>query len=168
MPWSRCQLCLVFLSWFNLLRSSHSNTIPTPEPNTTLTGKPLFGTLISLLHNGVPVVGIIDQPILQERWVGIAGQHTTLNGKKINTRMCRDPKLAYLYATTPHMFAGEPAGSGWGGWGRGKEDEEGHDAQSTARIGLLTARQPECFSSCTLLVHTSSTPVLSLHHASQH
>ncbi len=30
-------------------------------------GKPLFGTLISLLHNGVPVLGIIDQPVLKVR-----------------------------------------------------------------------------------------------------
>jgi len=28
-------------------------------------GKPLFGTLISLLYNGTPVLGIIDQPILR-------------------------------------------------------------------------------------------------------
>ena len=30
-------------------------------------GKPLFGTLISLLHDGVPILGIIDQPVLRER-----------------------------------------------------------------------------------------------------
>lgn len=28
-------------------------------------GKPLFGTLISLLHKGRPILGIIDQPILR-------------------------------------------------------------------------------------------------------
>ena len=32
------------------------------------TGKPLFGTLIALTQNGLPIVGIIDQAILQERW----------------------------------------------------------------------------------------------------
>lgn len=129
LPTSPCLPFLVQPAPFLTLQH-HPNT---PKPNTTLTGKPLFGTLISLLHNGVPVVGIIDQPILQERWVGITGQHTTLNGKKINTRMCRDPKLAYLYATTPHMFAGEPAGRGCRGWGRGEEDDEQHGAQSRAR-----------------------------------
>ena len=34
-----------------------------------ITGKPLFGTLIALVHNesGTPVLGLIDQPILRER-----------------------------------------------------------------------------------------------------
>ena len=44
-------------------------------------GKPLWGTLIALLYKGVPILGVIDQPILQERWVGAVGQKTTLNGK---------------------------------------------------------------------------------------
>jgi hypothetical protein len=48
---------------------------------TTSAGKPLFGTLIALLHNGVPILGVIDQPILKERWIGAVGQHTLLNGR---------------------------------------------------------------------------------------
>src|SRR5881392_2369121 len=35
-----------------------------------ITGLPIFGTLIALLHRGVPVMGVIDQPILKERWLG--------------------------------------------------------------------------------------------------
>ena len=70
-------------------------------------GKPLFGTLIALLHRGEPVLGIIDQPILKERWVGVAGQRSTLNGQPISTRECGAVGDAYLYATTPHMFAGD-------------------------------------------------------------
>jgi len=71
-----------------------------------ITGKPLFGTLISLLHDGVPVLGIIDQPILKERWLGVAGRPTVLNGDPISTRTCAELSLAFLYATTPHMFEG--------------------------------------------------------------
>lgn len=74
-----------------------------------ITGKPLFGTLIALLHNGQPIVGIIDQPILKERWLGVAGRPTTLNNKEITTRECRDVGFAYMYATTPHMFSGATA-----------------------------------------------------------
>src|SRR6266481_5865494 len=37
-----------------------------------ISGIPLFGTLIALLHRGRPVLGIIDQPISQERWRGVA------------------------------------------------------------------------------------------------
>lgn len=69
-------------------------------------GKPLFGTLIALLHNGQPVLGIIDQPITRERWVGVAGAASTLNGRPITTRTCGDIGNAYMYATTPHMFEG--------------------------------------------------------------
>ncbi len=43
-------------------------------------GKPVFGTLIALLYKGRPVLGIIDQPILKERWLGVDGKPTTLNG----------------------------------------------------------------------------------------
>ena len=44
----------------------------------------MFGTLIALLRNGVPVLGIIDQPITKERWLGIQGRQTTLNGEDVN------------------------------------------------------------------------------------
>ena len=71
-----------------------------------LAGKPLFGTLIALVHDGVPVLGVIDQPILKERWVGVAGQVTTLNDKPIATRPCDALADAYMYSTTPLMFEG--------------------------------------------------------------
>ena len=44
-------------------------------------GKPVFGTLIALLRDGVPVLGVIDQPITKERWLGVQGRPTTLNGE---------------------------------------------------------------------------------------
>ena len=44
-------------------------------------GKPVFGTLIALLYNGEPIIGVLDQPITQERWVGVKGLGTTLNSK---------------------------------------------------------------------------------------
>lgn len=71
-----------------------------------ITGKPVFGTLVSLLYNGVPIIGILDQPVQQERWVGVAGRQTTLNGKEIQSRACGEVSSAYMYATTPHMFEG--------------------------------------------------------------
>lgn len=37
----------------------------------------------------------------------MAGQQSTLNGAPISTRACGSIGDAYLYATTPHMFAGE-------------------------------------------------------------
>ncbi|XP_068642482.1 bifunctional phosphatase IMPL2, chloroplastic [Aristolochia californica] len=72
-----------------------------------ITGKPLFGTLIALLHKGKPILGIIDQPILKERWTGVCGRRTTLNGQAISTRLCNKISQAYLYTTSPHLFSGD-------------------------------------------------------------
>ena len=44
-----------------------------------------FGTLIALLHNNVSIVGIINCPMHQERWVGVNGRKTTMNNLEVNT-----------------------------------------------------------------------------------
>ena len=69
-----------------------------------ITGKPLFGTLIALCEDGVPILGVIDQAISGERWLGVAGRQTTLNGEPISTRACPDLSDAYLYSTSPDLF----------------------------------------------------------------
>jgi inositol-phosphate phosphatase/L-galactose 1-phosphate phosphatase/histidinol-phosphatase len=45
-----------------------------------MAGRPLFGTLIALIEEGRPILGVIDQPIARDRWLGAAGRPTTLNG----------------------------------------------------------------------------------------
>lgn len=70
-----------------------------------LAGRPIFGTLIALLVEGFPVLGMIDQPIAGERWLGIAGQGTTYNGKRVETRRCRELSSASLATTGPHYFS---------------------------------------------------------------
>ncbi len=72
-------------------------------------GKPLFGNLIALLHRGRPLVGIINCPALGERWVGMAGRPTTLNGKPVKSRAGIEPAAAWLATTTPEMFTGGDA-----------------------------------------------------------
>ncbi len=74
-----------------------------------IAGKPLFGTLIGLTRGGRPLLGVIDQPVLNERWVGVAGAPTTLNGARIATRACPDLQRALLNTTSPDLFAGEDA-----------------------------------------------------------
>lgn len=69
-----------------------------------ITGRPIFGTLIALCENGVPILGIIDQPILNERWVGVKGQKTTCNGKPATTRKCSKLSNARLASTDPHYM----------------------------------------------------------------
>ncbi|MGH7048559.1 MAG: histidinol-phosphatase [Stellaceae bacterium] len=74
-----------------------------------ISGVPLFGTLIALLHAGEPVLGIIDQPISGERWVGAIGRPSTLNGAPVRCRECAGLAFATLFATTPDMFHGADA-----------------------------------------------------------
>lgn len=72
-----------------------------------VTGRPLFGTLIGLLHRGTPVLGIIDQPVTGERWIGVAGQRTTLRspiGGTPGCRPCATLAEAELSCTSPDMF----------------------------------------------------------------
>lgn len=69
-----------------------------------ITGRPLFGTLIALAHGGRPVVGMIDQSILKERWVGSEGTASAWNGRPIAVRPCPRLEDAVLYCTSPTMF----------------------------------------------------------------
>jgi len=71
-----------------------------------VTGQPLFGTLIGLLHAGRAVVGVIDMPALHERWVGTSGAATTFNGAPVRTRACPDLANAWMCVTSPQMFEG--------------------------------------------------------------
>jgi len=68
-------------------------------------GRPTFGTLIALCESDTPVLGIIDQPILKERWTGIKNEQTTLNGDKIKTTPCSSLDKASIASTTPAMFS---------------------------------------------------------------
>ena len=72
-----------------------------------ITGKPLFGILIGLLKKGEPVFGIIEHPVLNERWCGGVNHSTKLNGKYTKIRKCSDISSAILYATSPEMFEGK-------------------------------------------------------------
>ena len=76
-----------------------------------ISGVPLFGTLIALTRDRRPIVGVIDQPISRERWVGASGRQTTLNGAAIRCRPCPVLAAATLFTTTPDMFKGEDATS---------------------------------------------------------
>ena len=74
-----------------------------------ITGKPLFGTLIGLLREGAPLLGLIDQPVLNERWIGIRGQQTLFNKRPAKTATHPELDQAAMYSTTPFMFDGKDA-----------------------------------------------------------
>ncbi len=69
-----------------------------------ITGRATFGTLIALAHRGKPVLGIIDQPITDERWVGCAGRPTTFNDKPCKVRTPVALNEAIAATTTPAQW----------------------------------------------------------------
>ena len=74
-----------------------------------MAGRPIFGTLIALMQDGWPVLGIIDQPVARERWAGMVGAGTTFNGKPVTTRTCPTLDGAVLATSSPHYFGREEA-----------------------------------------------------------
>ncbi|EFH12240.1 histidinol-phosphatase [Pseudoroseomonas cervicalis] len=77
-----------------------------------VTGRPLFGSLIGLLHRGRPVLGLIDQPATGERWLGVAGQPLQFRspmGGTPRTRRCASLAEAELSCTSPDMFSAAQA-----------------------------------------------------------
>jgi myo-inositol-1(or 4)-monophosphatase len=61
-------------------------------------GTVTFGTLIALLKNGEPILGVINQPIINEFLIG--DNHTTeLNSKKVQVRECHILSDAVLLTT---------------------------------------------------------------------
>lgn len=69
-----------------------------------IAGRPIFGTLIALLQDGFPVLGAIDQPIAQERWLGVTGEPTSFNRQTIRSRPLHELDNAVLATTSPHLF----------------------------------------------------------------
>ena len=70
-------------------------------------GRPTFGTLIALCEDGVPILGVIDQPILKERWIGVKDMPTLFNGKPVTTRKCANLSKARLASTSPNQLEQE-------------------------------------------------------------
>ncbi len=94
-----------------------------------LAGKPLFTTLIALARRGRPVLGVIDQPVTGDRWLGAAGRPTRVGGAGsavvARPRACASLAEARLSSTGPQYFsAGEraafervAAGASFTSWG---------------------------------------------------
>ncbi|MCA0922842.1 histidinol-phosphatase [Pseudooceanicola nanhaiensis] len=76
-----------------------------------ISGVPLFGTLIALLEDGVPVLGVIDMPMLGETWIGQrdgAGRVSTrFNGASCHAGRCTELSEAILFATSPDQFTAQ-------------------------------------------------------------
>ena len=83
-----------------------------------IAGRAIFGTLVALVQDGWPVIGVIDQPVQQERWAGRVGAATIFNGRAVRTRLCADLADAVLATTSPNLF-GEGDADAFMGLARG-------------------------------------------------
>ena len=71
-----------------------------------LHGLPVFSISVALLHNGEPVLGIVDCPVLKERFTAIKGEGAFLNGNRIRVSDNGELKDSLLATGFPyHNFA---------------------------------------------------------------
>jgi myo-inositol-1(or 4)-monophosphatase len=68
-------------------------------------GVPTFGTLIALLKEGIPQIGAIHLPVLDELLIG-DGKTTEMNGRRVKMRECSKLSDAVLL-TTDHVQIAE-------------------------------------------------------------
>ncbi len=66
-------------------------------------GIPVFGFLISLQYKRKNILGLVDLPVLKERFWN-NGNYSYLNGKIIKTKMCKKMSQAIVASTDPNMF----------------------------------------------------------------
>jgi inositol-phosphate phosphatase/L-galactose 1-phosphate phosphatase/histidinol-phosphatase len=69
-----------------------------------ITGSPLWGTLIGVLEGGRIVLGVVDMPVLGERWIGQAGVGAHRNGVAVRASRCSDIAQARIVTTSPDIF----------------------------------------------------------------
>ncbi|NBX65554.1 MAG: histidinol phosphate phosphatase [Proteobacteria bacterium] len=70
-------------------------------------GRATFTTVIGLCENGVPVAGLLNQPIVGDRWIGAKNNPTFFNGRPVSTRDCAALEHSRLILTSPGQFKTE-------------------------------------------------------------
>jgi inositol-phosphate phosphatase / L-galactose 1-phosphate phosphatase / histidinol-phosphatase len=70
-------------------------------------GRATFATLVSLCIDGKPMAGLIDQPIIGDRWIGAKDMPTLYNGAPCSTHPCESLQQARLILTSPDQFRTE-------------------------------------------------------------
>ena len=74
-------------------------------------GQPLWGTLIALERDGKPVMGILDQPFLDERFTGAGGVtelRSASSTERLKTRSCAGLADALITTTHPMLHFKDP------------------------------------------------------------
>ena len=68
-------------------------------------GVPLYGVLVGLEHQGVPILGVCNLPALNEMVAAASGLGCTLNGRRVRTSTVNDLSTAIMLATDVASFA---------------------------------------------------------------
>lgn len=114
-----------------------------------ITGRPSFGILVALLDDGVPILGLIDQPITGERWIGIAGAEARFVSRSLpgvpRTRLCPSLAEAELSCTSPEMLEADFRPRWHGLRARVKRASWGGDCYA---YGLLALGQIDVIAEC--------------------
>ena len=72
-----------------------------------ISGMPAWGTLIALTHSGVPVLGMMHQPFMRERFSGdgaSAHYRGPAGERALMVRPCANLSDAVLYTTSPRLM----------------------------------------------------------------
>eukprot|EP01043_Picozoa_sp_COSAG02_P003759 COSAG02_NODE_94_length_37427_cov_79.161728_14_plen_244_part_00 len=91
------------------------------------TGTLTWGTLIGLCFRSAPVLGVIDQPVAGDRWLGAHGHPTTYNGTPIT--YSHDGDVPCTLADSRCVVSG----AGFGALG-----DEGYISAATALVAAVT------------------------------
>ncbi|HLX16841.1 MAG TPA: histidinol-phosphatase [Bradyrhizobium sp.] len=72
-----------------------------------ISGFPIWGTLIALLHKGTPVFGMMNQPFIGERFAGDGGSahySGSTGERRLAVRRCASLRDATLFTTSPLLM----------------------------------------------------------------
>lgn len=70
-----------------------------------IAGIPVYATLIALARDGVPVLGLMDFPAIEERWTGCVGELTRRNGEICRTSGVTTLADAVMSTSSPDFYA---------------------------------------------------------------
>jgi myo-inositol-1(or 4)-monophosphatase len=109
-----------------------------------MAGLTSWGVLIGLYHEGNPLIGVMDQPYLHERYRGWgAGANVTVRGdtRPLHARACAGLGEAILSTTDPFLFEGVESEAFARARGAAKLTRYGYDCYAYA---MLAAGHIDC------------------------
>jgi histidinol phosphatase-like enzyme (inositol monophosphatase family) len=104
-----------------------------------MSGMPLWGTLIGLMYDHHPIVGMMDQPYTRERFWGTAkgafGRSVSGEIRRIKTRPTTTLTDAVLMSTSPDLF---------------KPGTERRRFEAVSKVARMTRYGGDCYAYCML------------------